>query len=77
MKILIMNISRVINFICIVFGGAIAIYAQAAEKQNTYLLIGGIIALMFGIYRTSRNIPSKYDRQEEEAFVKTEKTDED
>lgn len=72
-----MNISRTINFVCIVAGGIIAIYAQAEEKQNTYLLMGGIILLMFGIYRTSRNIPSKNDKQEEETFVKSEKADED
>lgn len=71
-----MNISRTINFVCIVIGGAIAIYAQAEEKQNTYLLMGGVVLLMFGIYRTSRNIPSKYEKQEE-TFVKSEKIDED
>jgi hypothetical protein len=72
-----MNISRTINLICIVAGGAVAIYAKAEEKQNTYILIGGIVLLMFGIYRTSRNIPSKFDKQEEETFVKSEPIDED
>ena len=72
-----MNISRTINFICILAGGIIAVYAQAEAEQNIYLLIGGIMLLMFGIYRTSRNIPSKYDKQEDESFVKSEKTDED
>lgn len=71
-KTISMNISRTINFICVVAGGIIAIYAQAEEKQNTYLLMGGIIILMFGIYRTSRNIPSKNDKQDNETFVKTE-----
>lgn len=71
-----MDVSRIINLICIVAGGAVAVYAQAEENQNTYLLIGGIVLLMFGIYRTSRNIPSKYDKQEEETFVKSEKIDE-
>ena len=70
-----MNISRLINFICIVVGGLIALYAQAQEQQNTYLLIGGIVFLMFGIYRTSRNIPSKFDKQEEETFIQTEDED--
>ncbi len=56
-----MKISRSINFIAILLGGAIAIYAQAEKQQNTYLLILGIVLLMFGIYRTSRNIPSKAD----------------
>ena len=72
---LIMNISRVINFICIITGGLVAFYAQAETEQNVYLLIGGIVLLMFGIYRTSRNIPSKHDK-EEESFIKTEKEDE-
>ena len=72
-----MNISKTINFVSIVVGGIIAIYAQADAEQNTYLLIGGIVLLMFGIYRTSRNIPSKYEKQEEESFVKSEKVDED
>ena len=70
-----MNISRTLNFICIVVGGLIAFYAQAQEEQNTYILLGGIMLLMFGIYRTSRNIPSKFDK-EEESFIKTEREDE-
>lgn len=74
-KLLKMNISRIINFICIVVGGLVAFYAQAQQKQNIYILIGGIMLLMFGIYRTSRNIPSKFEK-EAESFVKSEKEDE-
>ena len=66
-----MNVSRLINFICIVAGGVVALYAQAQEQQNTYVLIGGIVLLMFGIYRTSRNIPSKLDNEDEETFINT------
>jgi len=69
-----MNISRSINFICIVVGGVVAIYAQAQQEQNTYILMGGIVLLIFGVYRTSRNIPSKFDK--EESFIKTEREDE-
>lgn len=69
-----MDISRLINYICIVVGGIVAIYAQAEVKQNTYLLMGGIVLLMVGIYRISRNIPSKYDK-EEETFIKSEDED--
>lgn len=67
-----MNISRLVNFLCIIVGGLVALYVQAEEKQNTYLLIGGVALLVFGIYRTSRNIPSKSENKEEENFVKTE-----
>lgn len=70
-----MNISRTINFICIVVGGLIAFYAQAQQEQNSYILIGGIVLLVLGIYRTSRNIPSKHDKPEE-SFIKSEKEDE-
>ena len=72
-----MNLSRIINIICIVIGGVIAIYAQAEQEQNVHLLVGGIVLLMFGIYRTSRNVPSKFDNQEEESFIKTEYIEED
>tara|TARA_R110002111_G_scaffold145824_1_gene212419 strand:- start:1532 stop:1744 length:213 start_codon:yes stop_codon:yes gene_type:complete len=70
-----MNISRIINFICIVTGGLVALYAQAQKQQNIYLLIGGIVLLMFGIYRISRNIKSKYNNTDEETFIKTEDED--
>ncbi|NNE32775.1 MAG: hypothetical protein HKN40_10435 [Winogradskyella sp.] len=72
-----MNFYRLINVLSIVIGGAVAIFAQAEEKQNTYLLLGGIVLLMFGVYRTSRNIPNKFDQPEEETYVKTEKINED
>ena len=71
-----MNLSTIINIISIVIGGVIAIHAQAEQEQNVYLLVGGIVLLMFGIYRTSRNVPSKFDNQEEESFIKTEREDE-
>lgn len=70
-----MNISRMISLVCIISGGAVAVYAQAEEQQNTYLLIGGIVLLMIGVYSISRNIPSKYDKQEEESFIKSEPED--
>jgi putative Mn2+ efflux pump MntP len=70
-----MNISRIISLVCIICGGAVAVYAQAEEQQNTYLLIGGIVLLMIGVYSISRNIPSKCDKQEEESFIKSEPED--
>jgi len=54
----------------------VAFYAQAEEQQNTYILIAGIVLLMLGVYRISRNVPSKFEHQKEETFVQTEK-DED
>ncbi|MBA6152549.1 hypothetical protein [Gelidibacter maritimus] len=58
-----MSISRAINLLLIIVGGFIAIYAKAGADQNQYLLIGGILILMIGVYRISRNIPSKNDEE--------------
>ncbi|MGF1555823.1 hypothetical protein [Paucihalobacter sp.] len=54
-----MNIPRFFNYIFILLGGLVAIYAQAGEAQNEYLLISGIVLLMIGLYRISRNLSSK------------------
>ena len=59
----IMNLSKIINILLILIGGFIAFYAQAGANQNEYVLVGGIFILMTGVYRISRNIPSKYDRE--------------
>ena len=58
-----MNISRLINYILILIGGFVAIYAQAGEEQSVAILISGIVILMIGLYRTSRNISSNSDNQ--------------
>ena len=47
-----------------------AIYAQADEQQNTTVLIIGIVLLMFGVYRISSNIPSKFDTNENDDINK-------
>ncbi len=59
--------SRIISYFLILVGAVVAIYARAGETQNQYILIGGIMMLMAGIYRISRNIPSKKDQSEDES----------
>lgn len=59
-----MSISRYISYVLILIGALVAIYAKAGENQNQMLLIGGIVALMLGIYRISRGIPSKTHKDE-------------
>ena len=44
-----------------VIGAIIALYAQNQENQNEALMIGGIVLLIIGVYRISKNIPSKND----------------
>ena len=56
--------SRVLNIFLILIGTIVAIYAQAEEDQNTYVLVGGIFVLMTGLYRLSRSIPSREEQEE-------------
>ena len=63
--------SRTINFILIVIGGVIAIYAEPGDGQNTYILLAGVMLLMIGLYRLSKGISSK-KYNEETDFVKEE-----
>ena len=56
--------SRVLNIFLILIGSFVAIYAQAEEDQNTYVLVGGIFVLMTGLYRLSRSIPSREEQEE-------------
>ncbi len=53
------------NYILIILGAIIAIYAKSETKQNEYVLIGGIIVLMIGVYRISRSVPSKHDSEDD------------
>ncbi len=56
-----MTNSRNLNFILILIGGIIAIYAESGEDQNVYVLLGGIMLLMIGLYRLSKRIPNSKD----------------
>ncbi|TYA71674.1 hypothetical protein [Seonamhaeicola marinus] len=61
---------KYLNYILILLGAIVAMYANSSEEQNIYILIVGIIMLMLGVSRIARTIPSK---KEEENFIKTEK----
>lgn len=58
--------NQVTNYLLILIGGVIAIYAQATEKQNVVTLIIGIVILMFGVFRIARTIPSKRDDNQDD-----------
>lgn len=58
-----MSTSRALNLLLIIIGGIVAIYANAGMDQNQYVLIGGIVMLMTGVYRISKNIQSKNDQE--------------
>ena len=65
--------SRTFNFVLILVGGIIALYANAEEQQELYILLIGIMILMFGLYRLSRGISSrKEDSRESDNFEEEE-----
>ena len=64
--------SRIVNIVLILIGGLIALYARAEENQNVYILIGGIVLLMTGLYRLSRGISGK-PTNDNDSFIKEEK----
>ena len=59
---------KYLNYILILIGALVAIYAKSGTDQNVYVLIGGIVMLMFGIYRVSKTITSKNDEEAEDEF---------
>lgn len=60
-----MNFSKNINYILIVIGAVVALYAQNQEEKNEAMLIGGIVLIMIGVYRISKTIPSKRDSDDD------------
>lgn len=45
--------SQVLNSVLIIAGGALLIFEIAGENKNVYVMIAGIIMLMFGLYRAT------------------------
>ncbi|NJX15632.1 hypothetical protein [Tamlana crocina] len=50
---------KYLNYILIIVGAFVAIYAKAGANQNQFVLILGIVLLMIGVYRISKTIPSR------------------
>jgi len=63
--------SRTLNFALILIGGIVALYAESDEEQSIYILLGGIMLLMIGLYRLSKGISSK-NQSEDNSFIEEE-----
>lgn len=57
---------KYLNYLLIIIGAIVALYSKAGVEQNQFVLIGGIMILMIGIYRVSRSIPSKEDKNDDD-----------
>lgn len=58
---------KYLNYILILAGAVIAMYAKVDAEQNQYLLMIGIVCLMMGVYRISKLVPSKRDKDLEDS----------
>lgn len=61
-----MKTQQFISYMLILIGSVLAIYAQSGVDKHIVLLIAGIVILMFGVYRISSKIPSKFDKDLDE-----------
>ncbi|MHA7944385.1 hypothetical protein ACJOV8_015010 [Formosa sp. 3Alg 14/1] len=60
-----MKTSQSLNYILVVFGILVAMYAKVDDSENTYLLILGICSLLYGAFKISQTIPSKTEKEDE------------
>ena len=61
------NNSQVINTVLIVVGGALLIYQISTQEKNPYLMIFGIVFLMWGLYRATNHwVVTKDDHNKED-----------
>lgn len=56
---------KYLNYLLIIIGAFVAMYGKSGLEQNQYVLIGGIVLLIIGVYRLSKTIPSKNDEDED------------
>jgi len=55
---------KYINYILVILGAFVAMYAKAGANQRQELLVVGIVMLMLGIYRISKQVPSKSEKED-------------
>ncbi|MDR9458128.1 MAG: hypothetical protein RI572_12035 [Salegentibacter sp.] len=61
-----MKTTQLINTVLIVLGGALLLYAIAAEDANQYVKITGLVIIMFGLFRaTNFWVATKDDHKED------------
>ncbi|WP_029034925.1 hypothetical protein [Salinimicrobium terrae] len=59
--------SQFVNSMLILVGGAILIFQISGEERNVYMLILGIVMLMYGLYNaTNYWVETKDDHKKEE-----------
>lgn len=58
--------SQLINSLSIIIGGALLAFEISGDKENVYLLILGLVLLMFGLYRATNHWATTKDDHKKE-----------
>ncbi|WP_424493415.1 hypothetical protein [Salinimicrobium sp. GXAS 041] len=59
--------SQVINSLLIIIGGGLLVFQIAIQEKNVYIMILGLVFLMFGLYRaTNYWVETKDDHKNNE-----------
>ena len=66
------NNSQLINSLLIIIGGALLIFEISGDEENVYLLILGLVMLMFGLYRATNHWAITKDDHKNEAEENSE-----
>ncbi len=68
---------QLLHFAMIFIGGGIVLVEQNKEKdQNIYVLVAGLVVLMYGLYKATTKWVSDNPRPQEDDFVVTEELEE-
>lgn len=57
--------SKKIDYAFVLIGCVVAIYSQAGSQQNIFILIIGIVLLMYGLFKISATIPNKKNKDDD------------
>ena len=60
-----MKYSKKIDYLLALIGCIVALYAQTGVRQNVFLLVLGIVILMYGLFKISLTITPKKDKNED------------
>lgn len=60
------NKFKYLPYLCLILGFCIAVIGHSNPIKNQYVLILGIIVMLFGIYKLSVSIPSKHSEATKE-----------
>lgn len=60
-----MKYSKKLDYLLVLIGCIVTIYAQFDEQKNVFILVVGIVLLMYGLFKISLTITPKKNKNED------------